>query len=65
VRYAALGWPVLALHTPDHEGACSCGRAGCPKPGKHPRTRHGLRDASADPAQIQTWWVTWPKQTSA
>jgi Bifunctional DNA primase/polymerase, N-terminal len=60
VRYAALGWPVLALHTPDHEGACSCGRAGCSKPGKHPRTRHGLRDASADPAQIQTWWVTWP-----
>jgi hypothetical protein len=60
VRYAALGWPVLALHTPDHEGACSCGRAGCSKPGKHPRTRHGLRDASADEAQIHAWWVTWP-----
>jgi hypothetical protein len=59
-RYAALGWPVLPLHTPDHTGRCSCGRAGCPTPGKHPRTRQGLRDASADPAQIQTWWVTWP-----
>jgi hypothetical protein len=60
VRYAALGWPVLPLHTPDHEGRCSCGRAGCSKPGKHPRTRHGLRDASADPARIQAWWATWP-----
>jgi hypothetical protein len=59
-RYAALRWPVLPLHTPEHEGPCSCGRAGCSKPGKHPRTRHGLRDASTDPAQIQAWWATWP-----
>jgi hypothetical protein len=59
-RYAALGWPVLALHTPDHEGRCSCGRAGCSKPGKHPRTRHGLRDASTDPDRIRGWWAAWP-----
>jgi Bifunctional DNA primase/polymerase, N-terminal len=60
MRYAALGWPVLPLHTPDHERPCSCWRAGCPTPGKHPRTRHGLRDASADEAQVQAWWATWP-----
>jgi hypothetical protein len=60
VRYVALGWPVLALHTLDREGRCSCGRPSCSKPGKHPRNRHGLRDASADPAQIQAWWATWP-----
>jgi bifunctional DNA primase/polymerase-like protein len=59
-RYAALGWPVLALHTPDHERRCSCGRVGCPTPGKHPRTRHGLRDASTDPARIRAWWAAWP-----
>jgi Bifunctional DNA primase/polymerase, N-terminal len=60
LRYAALGWPVLPLHTPDHDGRCSCGRADCPKPGKHPRSRHGLRDATADAAQIRAWWATWP-----
>jgi Bifunctional DNA primase/polymerase, N-terminal len=60
-RYAALGWPVLPLHTPDHEGRCSCGRAGCSKPGKHPRTRHGLRDASTDPTRIRAWWAAWPE----
>jgi Bifunctional DNA primase/polymerase, N-terminal len=60
LRYAAAGWPVLPLHTPDHSGRCSCGRARCPKPGKHPRTRHGLHRASADPAQIRAWWRAWP-----
>jgi hypothetical protein len=59
-RYAALGWPVLPLHTPDHNRRCSCGRADCPTPGKHPRTRHGLCDASTDAARIQAWWVAWP-----
>jgi len=39
LRYAALGWRVLPLHTPDASGVCSCGREDCPKPGKHPRTR--------------------------
>jgi hypothetical protein len=60
VGYAGLGWPVLPLHTPDHDSRCSCGRAHCPTPGKHPRSRHGLRDASTDAARIQAWWATWP-----
>ena len=60
LRYAALSWPVLPLHTPDRDGACSCARRHCPKPGKHPRSRHGLHDASTARAQIQAWWTTWP-----
>jgi Bifunctional DNA primase/polymerase, N-terminal len=60
LRYAATGWPVLPLHTPDHSGRCSCGRARCPKPGKHPLNRHGLHRASADPAQIRARWQAWP-----
>jgi hypothetical protein len=60
LRYAALGWPVLPLHTPDHGRRCSCGRPNCPKPGKHPRSRRGLCDASADAAEIRAWWATWP-----
>src|SRR4051794_35895839 len=60
LRYAAHGWPVLPLHTPNRDGGCSCGGSACPKPGKHPRTRRGLRDATTDPAQIRAWWTRWP-----
>jgi hypothetical protein len=59
-RYAALGWPVLPLHTPGDGGRCSCGRGDCPTPGKHPRTRHGLRDASTNAPWIRAWWAAWP-----
>jgi hypothetical protein len=58
--YAARGWHVLPLHTPTAAGGCSCGHADCPKPGKHPRARHGVRDASTAPARIQEWWRRWP-----
>ena len=39
--YAAAGFRVLPIHTaPD--GRCSCGKADCHSPGKHPRTEHGV-----------------------
>jgi hypothetical protein len=44
LEYAASGWPVLPL-VPG---------------GKVPLTRHGLKDATADPSQIQQWWRRWP-----
>lgn len=47
------------LHSPTAHG-CSCGRAECESPGKHPRTAHGLKDASRDPATICAWWRRWP-----
>ena len=56
---AAAGWTVVPLHTPKDE-ACDCHRPGCSSPGKHPRTRNGLSDASADGEQIRTWWGMWP-----
>ncbi|MEV6527137.1 bifunctional DNA primase/polymerase [Longispora sp. NPDC051575] len=60
VGYAAAGIPVVPLHTPE-QGVCSCRTGpGCPSPGKHPRLRHGLRDASADPGQVAAWWRRWP-----
>lgn len=60
VRYADHGWPVIPLHTVA-DGACTCHRpAECASPGKHPRTRHGLRDASLDADQVRRWWNTWP-----
>ncbi len=60
VRYATYGWPVLPLHTPT-VGGCSCPTAGCGSPGKHPRTRHGLHDATVDPDQVRAWWARWPE----
>lgn len=64
LAYAARGWPVLPLHNPRTlaEGAvaCSCGRATCESIGKHPRTPHGLKDASDDPNVIRGWWSRWP-----
>lgn len=59
--YATLGWPVLPCHTPDANGVCDCPRReACPSPGKDPRTRNGLDDASTDEATIRRWWGMWP-----
>lgn len=69
--YAARGWPVFPLHHPVLFGpkkvseaghaCCSCRQPSCESPGKHPRTRHGLDDASIDPATITAWWTRWPE----
>jgi hypothetical protein len=61
LRLAAMGMPVCPLHTPDEDGVCDCPkRAGCEAPGKHPRTLHGLDDASTDEAKVRRWWKMWP-----
>lgn len=54
-----LGWPVLPLHS-IVDGGCSCGKAECASPGKHPRTKHGLKDSSTDPEVLRRWWTEWP-----
>lgn len=55
----AQGWAVLPLHTPA-PGGCSCGRS-CGSPGKNPRTRHGVYDASGDVTVLWSWWQRWPE----
>jgi putative DNA primase/helicase len=32
----------------------------CHSPAKHPRAKHGCKDASIDAAQLQAWWHRWP-----
>ncbi len=59
LAYARAGFPVLPLHAPVGD-KCSCGRVDCPSPAKHPRTEHGLSDATTEPAVIHSWWTTWP-----
>lgn len=46
------------------ENGCSCGRD-CTSPGKHPRTRHGLKDATSNPDEQQRWLLKWPNASWA
>lgn len=59
VEYGAA---VLPLHHPDASKAtgCSCRKPQCPKPGKHPRTMHGMEDASSHPEQVAQWGEAFP-----
>jgi Bifunctional DNA primase/polymerase, N-terminal/Primase C terminal 1 (PriCT-1) len=57
--YARLGWRVLPCHSA-LDGECSCARSANCRPGKHPRTEHGLKDASGDDRQIEVWATQWP-----
>lgn len=59
ISYAQRGWPVFPVHSPV-DGGCSCGEAACDNVGKHPRTPHGLNDASTDVDVIRSWWQRWP-----
>jgi hypothetical protein len=60
LAYARHGIPVLPVHSPASDGGCSCGTVHCDRPGKHPRLRRGLTDASTDPRRIEMWWTRWP-----
>jgi hypothetical protein len=65
--YAARDIPVYPVHWPrpipgEVSLGCSCRRgAACDRPAKHPLVRHGIHDASMDPAQLQDWWQRWPQ----
>jgi hypothetical protein len=64
--YAARGIPVYPVHWPHRSSdgaslACSCPRGpACDRPAKHPLVRHGIHDATTDPAQLERWWHRWP-----
>lgn len=59
LAYARSGWRVLPLHAVE-SGRCSCGDAACASVAKHPRTRHGVKDATTNEETIRAWWRTWP-----
>jgi hypothetical protein len=60
LAYAARGWPVLPVHSVRADGRCTCSRAACTTPGKHPRTRQGVHDATSNEHIIRDWWHHWP-----
>ncbi len=58
----ARGFAVFPVHSlrPGTK-VCTCGKAAaCKDTGKHPRTQHGLTDATTDSEQIKAWWRKWP-----
>ncbi len=60
LQYAAKGWRVLPLHGVTASRTCTCGKSDCSSVGKHPRTAHGVKDATTDEAVIRSWWRRWP-----
>lgn len=60
LRHASRGWPILPLFGIAH-GQCECGDQKCRRPGKHPRTAHGLKDATTARRQIKRWWKEHPR----
>lgn len=38
---------------------CTCGKPTCTDAGKHPWTKHGLKDATTDPTKIRGWNRKW------
>jgi len=60
LAYASGGLHVFPLHSIALDGHCTCGNSDCKSPGKHPRTRHGVSDATTDNDQIIAWWKQWP-----
>ena len=57
--YARLGWPVFPLYWVD-AGECSCSNPACSNVGKHPLTKHGVKDATVDVQIIRVWWGEYP-----
>jgi predicted P-loop ATPase len=56
---ARKSWLVLPIHTAT-DCRCSCRKSDCDSIGKHPRTTHGLNDATSDEAQIALWSQRFP-----
>jgi len=56
LEYAEVGLAVFPIHTPDENGCCSCGDDDCSSPGKHPRTKNGLKAATTNELDIRRWY---------
>ena len=60
LEYADWGWHIFPCHA-IVRGACSCPAGpACESPGKHPRTKNGVKDATTDHDTITAWMNRWP-----
>lgn len=59
ISAARRGLAVLPLHS-IRDGRCTCGKADCGSPGKHPiadLVPHGVKDATKDPEVVLDWYT--------
>jgi len=59
LKLAREGFHVFPVHSVTAQKTCSCGVA-CGRVGKHPRTKHGFKEATRDEVQIKDWFRGWP-----
>jgi hypothetical protein len=51
-NYVDYGFSVFPCHGIGLDMQCTCGKVDCPNAGKHPYTRHGVKDASKNLEEI-------------
>ncbi len=64
MQLQAQGARLLPLHWIRPDGVCSCGKASCTSPGKHPiatAAPRGVHDAVNDAEEVQQWWTVHPQ----
>jgi P4 family phage/plasmid primase-like protien len=60
LKYAAGGYRIVPMY-PVKEGRCLCSKGkDCGRPGKHPMTKHGVKDATTDRDSVTAWWTDSP-----
>src|SRR5271166_1546308 len=60
LSYGDRGLTVVPMHTAC-EGRCTCPKGNaCERPGKHPITQHGVKDATNSRDEIEHWWTDNP-----
>lgn len=64
LAYASRGFlifPLWHITDPLPRAVCACADGpDCGSPGKHPRTRRGLTEASSREDVVERWWSMWP-----
>lgn len=53
LSFIERGWSLIPVYGITTEGTCACGNLKCSSPGKHPRTKNGVKDATLDESTIR------------
>jgi hypothetical protein len=61
LAYVAQGIAVFPVHGITGAGACTCGKSTCTRPGKHPLTANGFKDATIDESRVRQYWQSYPE----
>ena len=54
-----MNWPVFPVHSMTSR-RCTCGKADCASPTKHPRIKDWQKVATTHEGTITNWWSRWP-----